>query len=95
MKIRPMGDRILVLRVEEEQKTAGGIIIPDSAKEKPQEGKIVAVGPGKMSDDGKRSPMDVKEGDKILFSKYAGTEIKIDGVEHLFMREDDILGVLE
>ena len=95
MKIRPMGDRILVLRVEEETKTAGGIIIPDSAKEKPQEGKIVAVGPGKMSDDGKRSPMDVKEGDKILFSKYAGTEIKIDGVEHLFMREDDILGVME
>jgi len=95
MKIRPLGDRILVLRVEEEQKTAGGIIIPDSAKEKPQEGKIVAVGPGKMSDDGKRSPMDVKEGDKILFSKYAGTEIKIDGVEHLFMREDDILGVME
>ena len=94
MKIRPLGDRILVLRVEEEKKTSGGIIIPDSAKEKPQEGKIVAVGPGRMKDDGKRSPMDVKEGDKILFSKYAGTEIKIDGVEHLFMREDDILGVL-
>ena len=95
MKIRPLNDRILVLRVEEEKKTAGGIIIPDSAKEKPQEGKIVAVGPGKRDENGKRMAMDVKEGDKVLFSKYAGTEIKIDGVEHLFMREDDIMGVLE
>lgn len=95
MKIRPMNDRILVVRTEEEQKTAGGIIIPDTAKEKPQEGKVVAVGPGKMGDDGKRIPLEVKKGDRVLFSKYAGTEIKIDGVEHIFMREDDILGILE
>jgi len=95
MKIRPLNDRVLVVRVEEEKKTAGGIIIPDTAKEKPQEGKIIAAGPGKMDDDGKRTPLNVKKGDKILFSKYAGTEIKIDGVEHIFMREDDILGVLE
>lgn len=95
MKIRPLNDRVLVLRVEEEQKTSGGIIIPDTAKEKPQEGKIVAAGPGKMGDDGKRTSLDIKKGDRILFSKYAGTEIKIDGVEHLFMKEDDILGVLE
>jgi chaperonin GroES len=95
MKIRPMNDGVLVLRVEEKQKTVGGIIIPDSAKEKPQEGKVVGVGPGKMGDDGKRIPMDVKAGDRILFSKYGGTEIKIDDVEHLFMKEDDILGVLE
>lgn len=90
-----MNDGVLVLRVEEKQKTVGGIIIPDSAKEKPQEGKVVGVGPGKMGDDGKRVPMDVKAGDRILFSKYGGTEIKIDDVEHLFMKEDDILGVLE
>ena len=95
MKIRPLNDRVLVIRVEEEQKTAGGIIIPDTAKEKPQEGKIVAAGPGKLGDDGKRTPLNVKKGDKILFSKYAGTEIKIDGIEHIFMKEDDILGVLE
>jgi len=95
MKIRPLNDRVLVVRVEEEQKTAGGIIIPDTAREKPQEGKIMAAGPGKMGDDGKRTPLNVKKGDKILFSKYAGTEIKIDGVEHIFMKEDDILGVLE
>ena len=95
MKIRPLNDRVLVVRVEEEQKTAGGIIIPDTAKEKPQEGKIIAAGPGKIGDDGKRTPLNVKKGDKILFSKYAGTEIKIDGVEHIFMKEDDILGVLE
>lgn len=94
MKVRPLNDRILVLRVEEEQKTAGGIIIPDTAKEKPQEGKIVAAGPGRMDDTGKRIPLEVKVGDRILFSKYAGTEIKIDGVEHIFMRESDILGVL-
>ena len=95
MKIKPLNDRILVLRVEEEQKTRGGIIIPDTAKEKPQEGKIVAAGPGKMGDDGQRVPLDVKVGDRILFSKYAGSDIKIDGVEHLFMKEDDILGVLD
>ncbi len=95
MKIRPMNDRILVVRVEEEKKTAGGIIIPDTAKEKPQEGKVVAAGPGKMGDDGKRIPMELKKGDRVLFSKYAGTEIKIDGVEHIFMREDDMLGILE
>jgi chaperonin GroES len=95
MKIRPLNDRVLVTRVEEEKKTAGGIIIPDTAKEKPQEGKIIATGPGKIGDDGKRTPLNVKKGDKILFSKYAGTEIKIDGVEHIFMKEDDILGVLE
>lgn len=95
MKIRPLNDRVLVTRVEEEQKTAGGIIIPDTAKEKPQEGKIIATGPGKIGDDGKRTPLNVKKGDKILFSKYAGTEIKIDGVEQIFMKEDDILGILE
>jgi chaperonin GroES len=90
-----MNDRILVVRVEEEKKTAGGIIIPDTAKEKPQEGKVVAAGPGKMGDDGKRIPMELKKGDRVLFTKYAGSEIKIDGVEHIFMREDDILGILE
>lgn len=95
MKIRPMNDRILVVRVEEEKRTAGGIIIPDTAKEKPQEGRVVAAGPGKMDDDGKRIPMELKKGDRVLFSKYAGTEIKFDGVEHIFMREDDILGILE
>jgi chaperonin GroES len=95
MKIRPMNDRILVVRVEEEKKTAGGIIIPDTAKEKPQEGKVVAAGPGKMGEDGKRIPMELKKGDRVLFSKYAGSEIKIDGVENIFMREDDILGILE
>jgi chaperonin GroES len=95
MKIRPLNDRVLVERVEEEQKTAGGIIIPDTAKEKPQEGKIIAAGPGKMGEDGKRTPLNVRKGDKILFSKYEGTEIKIDGVEHIFMKEDDILGVLD
>lgn len=93
MNIKPLNDRVLVLRVEEEQKTVGGIIIPDTAKEKPQEGKVVAAGPGKMADNGKRAPLDVKEGDRILFAKWAGTEIKIDGVEHLFMKEDDILAV--
>lgn len=95
MKIKPLNDRVLVLRVEEEQKTAGGIIIPDTAKEKPQEGKVVAVGPGKLDDSGKRVQLDVKVGDRILFSKYAGTDIKIDGVEHIFMKEDDILGILD
>ena len=95
MKIRPLQDRLILKRVEEEEKTKGGIIIPDSAKEKPQEGAITAVGPGKVADDGKKIPMDVKEGDRVLFSKYAGTEIKIDGEEHLIMREDDIQGVIE
>ncbi|MGA8279980.1 MAG: co-chaperone GroES, partial [Desulfobacterales bacterium] len=92
---KPMNDRVLVLRVEEEQKTAGGIIIPDTAKEKPQEGKVIAVGSGKVGEDGKRVALEVKVGDRILFSKYAGTDIKVDGVEHVFMKEDDILGVLE
>ena len=94
MKIRPLHDRVIVKRMEEEQKTTGGIIIPDTAKEKPQEGEVVAVGPGKRDDDGKRTPLEVKEGDRILFGKYAGTEIKIGGEEHVFMREDDILGIL-
>ena len=94
MKIRPLNDRILVLRVEEIQKTPGGIIIPDTAKEKPMEGKVVAVGSGKVGKDGKRTPLEVKKGDRILFSKYAGTEIKVDGVDHLFMKENDILGIV-
>lgn len=95
MKIRPLQDRVIVRRIEEEEKTKGGIIIPDSAKEKPMEGKIVAVGAGKVLEDGKKVPLDVKEGDRVLFGKYAGTEVKIDGEEHLIMREDDILGVIE
>ena len=95
MKIKPLNDRILVLRVEEEEKTSGGIIIPDTAKEKPLEGKVVAVGPGKTDDKGRLIPMAVKKDDKVLFSKYAGTEIKLNGVEHLIMREDDILGIIE
>jgi chaperonin GroES len=95
MKIRPLQDRVIVKRVEEEEKTSGGIIIPDTAKEKPQQGKIVAVGKGKVNDDGKLNPMDVKVGDRILFGKYSGSEIKLDGDELLIMREDDILGVLE
>ena len=95
MKIRPLQDRILVKRIEEEQKTEGGIIIPDTAKEKPMEGKVVAVGKGKVSEDGKFMPLDVKKGDRILFSKYAGTEVKIEGEEHLIVREDDVLGVIE
>ncbi len=95
MKIRPLQDRIIVKRVEEEEKTKGGIIIPDSAKEKPMEGKVIAVGKGKLMDDGKVHPLDVKAGDRILFGKYSGTEVKIDGEEHLIMREDDVLGVIE
>jgi len=95
VKIRPLADRILVKRVEEEEKTKGGIIIPDTAKEKPQEGKVVAVGPGRTTDDGKLQPMNVKKGDKVLFSKYAGTEVTLDGEEHLIIREDDVLGVIE
>ena len=95
MKIRPLQDRIIVKRIAEEEKTAGGIIIPDTAKEKPQEGKVTAVGNGKVREDGGVTKLDVKKGDKVLFGKYAGTEIKIDGEEHLIMREDDILGVVE
>jgi len=95
MKIRPLNDRVLVLRIGEESKTSGGIIIPDTAKEKPQEGKVVAVGPGKPDDEGKRLPLEVKKNDRVLFGKYAGTEIMLDGVEHLIMREDDILGIIE
>jgi len=95
MKIRPLQDRILVKRVEEETKTKGGIIIPDSAKEKPIEGMVIAVGSGKVKDDGTRVTPDVQEGDKVLFGKYSGTEVKIDGEEHLIMREDDILGIIE
>jgi chaperonin GroES len=95
MKIRPLQDRILVKRVESEQKTVGGIIIPDNAKEKPMEGKVIAVGNGKFLDDGKLKKPDVKVGDRILFSKYSGSEVKIDGEEHLILREDDLLGVLE
>ena len=95
MKIRPLGDRILVLGVEEEKKTKGGILIPDTAKEKPHEGKVIAVGAGKVNEKGKRIPLDVKKGDRVLFGKYSGNEIKIDGVEHLIMREDDILAIQE
>ena len=95
MKIRPLHDRILVKRIDEEEKTSGGIIIPDTAKEKPQEGKVVAVGNGKVAEDGTVSPLDVKKGDKILFSKYSGSEVNLDGDEHLIMREDDVLAVLE
>ena len=95
MKIKPLNDRVLVLREEEERESAGGIIIPDTAKEKPQRGKVIAVGPGKFSKDGKRIPLDVKSGDRIFFSKYAGTDIKIDDVEHVFMREDDILSIFD
>ena len=95
MKIRPLQDRVIVKRIEEEEKTKGGIIIPDTAKEKPQEGKVIAVGKGKIADDGKLVKLDVKIGDKILFGKYSGSEIKLNGDEHLIMREDDILGVVE
>ena len=94
MKIRPLNDRLLVKRLEEEEKTAGGIIIPDSAKEKPAEGKVVAVGPGKVNDAGERVALQVKEGDVILFSKYGGTEVKLDGENYLIMREDDVLGII-
>jgi chaperonin GroES len=95
MKIRPLQDRIIVKRVEEEEKTKGGIIIPDTAKEKPLEGKVIAVGNGKILEDGKVRPLDIKAGDRILFSKYAGTEVKIEGEEHLILREEDVLGVIE
>ena len=95
MKIRPLQDRIIVKRIEEEEMTKGGIIIPDTAKEKPQGGKVIAAGKGKLSEDGKVHPLDVKKGDKVLFSKYAGTEVNLDGIEHLIIREDDVLGVVE
>ena len=95
MKLRPLNDRILVKRVEEETKTKGGIIIPDTAKEKPDEGKIISVGNGKLADDGKRIALELKAGDRILFGKYSGTEVKIEGEEYLIMREDDVLGVIE
>ncbi len=95
MKISPLQDRIIVKRLEEEEKTKGGIIIPDSAKEKPQEGKVIAVGKGKVTEGGKVIPLDVKVGDRILFGKYSGTEVKIEGEEHLIMREEDILGIIE
>jgi chaperonin GroES len=95
MNIRPLQDRIIVKRIAEEEKTKGGIIIPDTAKEKPIEGKVLAAGNGKVLEDGKVRPLDVKAGDRVLFSKYAGTEIKIEGEEHLIMREEDILGVIE
>jgi chaperonin GroES len=95
MRIRPLQDRVIIKRVKEEEKTKGGIIIPDTAKEKPVEAEVIAVGNGKVQEDGKVRPLDIKVGDRILFSKYSGTEIKIDGEEHLILREDDILGVIE
>ena len=95
MNIRPLQDRVIVKRIEEEEKTAGGIIIPDTAKEKPQEGEVVAVGKGKANEDGKVAPLDVKVKDRVLFGKYAGTEINLDGEEHIIMREDDILGIVQ
>ena len=95
MKIRPLQDRVIVKRIEEEEKSKGGIIIPDTAKEKPQEGKVVAVGKGKVGDDGKIIPLDVKVNDRVLFGKYSGSEINMDGEEHLIMREEDILGIIE
>ncbi len=95
MNIRPCNDNVLILRTEEEQKTAGGIIIPDTAKKKPQEGKVMAVGPGRRAKDGKRIPMEVRVGDRVLFAKYAGTDIRINGIEHVFMNESDIMAVFE
>ena len=95
MKMKPLFDRVLVTRVEEDTKTKGGIIIPDTAKEKPLEGKVIAVGQGKVSEDGRTTPLAVKAGDRVLFGKYSGTEIKIDGEDHLILREDDILGIIE
>ena len=94
MKLKPLNDRVLVKRLESEEKTAGGLFIPDTAKEKPSKGEVVAVGPGKTADDGKAIAMQVKTGDMVLFNKYAGTEIKLDGVDHLVMREDDILAII-
>jgi len=95
MAIRPLGDRILVKRIEEDEQTKGGIIIPDTAKEKSIEGKVVAVGAGKRGEDGERKALDVKKGDRVLFGKYAGTDVKIDGQEHLILREDDVIGIVE
>ena len=95
MKLKPLQDRILVQRIEEKTTTKGGIIIPDTAKEKPAEGKVIAVGQGKIGDDGKRIPLEIKKGDVVLFGKYAGTEVQIEGDEYLIMREDDILGIIE
>jgi chaperonin GroES len=95
MKVRPLRDRIVVQRLEEEEQRVGGIIIPDTAKEKPQQGRVIAVGAGRVSDKGQVTPLDVKEGETVLFGKYAGTEIKIDGVEYLIIREDEVLGVIE
>jgi chaperonin GroES len=95
MKIRPLQDRIIVKRVAEEEKTKGGIIIPDTAKEKPLEGKVIAVGNGRVLEDGKIRPLDVKTGDRVLFGKYAGTEVKIDGEDHLILKEDDVVGIVE
>lgn len=95
MKIRPLQDRLIVKRFDEEEKTKGGIIIPDNAKEKPQQGEVIAVGSGKILEDGKKLPLEVKKGDRVLFGKYSGTEIKIEGEEYLMMREEDILGVVE
>ena len=95
MNVRPLNDRVLVKRLAEEEKTAGGLFIPDSAKEKPTRGKVIAVGSGRSNDDGVRKPLDVKAGDQILFGKYAGTEIKVDGVEHIILREDEVLGIID
>ena len=95
MKVRPLHDRLLVKRIDEEEKTKGGIIIPDTAKEKPQEGKVIAVGKGRVLEDGKVQELAVRKGDKILFSKYSGTEIKLEGDEHIIIREDDVLAILE
>ena len=95
MKLRPLHDRILVRRIDEEEKTKGGLIIPDTAKEKPQEGKVIAVGKGRVAEDGKLLPLDVHKGDRVLFAKYAGSEIEVGGDEHLIIREDDVLAVLE
>jgi chaperonin GroES len=94
MKLKPLNDRVLVKRLESEEKTAGGLYIPDTAKEKPSRGKVIAAGPGKLADDGKRTALAVKAGDLVLFNKYAGTEISLDGEEHLVMREDDILAII-
>jgi len=95
MKVKPLADRILVKRLEEEEKTKGGIIIPDTAKEKPIQGRVIAVGKGKITEEGKVIPLEVKAGDRVLFGKYAGTEVKIEGEEHLIMRENDVLGIIE
>jgi chaperonin GroES len=95
MKIRPLHDRLLVKRIEGEAKTSGGIIIPDTAQEKPQEGRVVAAGPGRVGEDGKLRPLDVKKGDRVLFSKYAGSEVQLEGEEHLILREEDVLGVIQ